>query len=70
MTSSTTDEILQRLRDGKVALRAARRSMTLAEKVREVVRLQRVALPLIRQRRELRAWERVWPLDDVTNHSK
>jgi len=36
--------------------------MSLPEKVRQVVELQKIALPLIRRRRELREWEVVWPL--------
>ena len=62
MTEST-DEILERLRAGKRDLRAKRQAMSLPEKVRQVVELQKLALPLIQRRRPLRAWERVWRLD-------
>jgi hypothetical protein len=65
MSDSTPpiDETLDRLRNGKRELRARRRSMSLPEKVRQVVELQRLALPLIQRRRPLHAWERVWRLD-------
>ena len=62
-TNDAPDAIL-RLRDGKRDLRQARLTMSLPEKVRQVVELQRIALPFIRRRRELRSWERVWPLDE------
>jgi hypothetical protein len=55
--------VLRRLRAGKRQLRAHRIAMSLPDKVRQVVDLQRATLPLIRKRRQLRPWERVWPLD-------
>jgi hypothetical protein len=57
-------DAVQKLRDGKSEMRAARISMSLPEKVRQVVRLQRVALPAIRRRRALRPLERVWFEDE------
>lgn len=62
MKNDVPDEI-RKLREGKRELRASRVAMSLPEKVREVVRLQRAVLPIIRRRRKLKAWERVWPLE-------
>ena len=56
--------LIEQLRKGKRELRARRRAMSLPDKVRQVVELQKIALPLIQRRRPLRAWERVWPLDE------
>jgi hypothetical protein len=36
--------------------------MTLPDKVRQVIELQKATLPMIRLRRELKEWEEVWPL--------
>jgi len=55
--------IHHRLRAGKQELRKRRRELSLAEKVEQVVQLQRIVLPQIRRRRALKAWERVWDLD-------
>lgn len=63
MSDETISDVLTRLQNGKRELRERRRSMSLPEKVREVIRLQAATLPMIRRRRELRPWERVWPLD-------
>ena len=56
------EDPLTRLRRGKDQLRKQRREMTLPEKVRQVVELQKITLPAIRRRRALKYWERVWPL--------
>lgn len=53
------------LRAGKRTLREQRRQLSLAEKVEQVVELQRIVLPQIRRRRALKPWERVWDLDPV-----
>lgn len=58
------DDVLDKLRDGKRELRRKRIAMSLPEKVRQVVELQKLVLPAIRRRRPLRVWERVWPLDE------
>ena len=58
------DDILTKLRSGKRELRAARRNMSLPEKVAEVVRLQRITLSAIRRRREPGDLEYVWPLHE------
>ena len=60
MSSAETPEAIRRLREGKRELRHARTHMPLPEKVRQVVKLQRVMLPLIRRQRPLQPWERVW----------
>jgi len=54
--------VIRRLREGKEHLRGERKALSLPEKVRQVVELQKATLPMIRQRRELRDWEKVWPL--------
>lgn len=60
--SDAESKAAERLRDAKLALRGARRRLTLPEKVAQVVELQRVVLPMIRRRRPLKPWERVWDL--------
>jgi hypothetical protein len=62
MNEMTVPEALELLREGKRQLRTSRRNLTLAQKVEQVVELQRVVLPLIRRRRGLKPWERVWEL--------
>lgn len=62
--NGSLDEILTALRSGKDELRRKRVAMSLPEKVRQVVELQKIVLPAIRRRRPLREWERVWPLDE------
>jgi hypothetical protein len=58
----TESRIHRDLRAGKEALRRRRRALSLAEKVEQVVQLQRIVLPQIRRRRTLKPWERVWDL--------
>ena len=53
-------ELLERLREDKRRLHAAARALPLQEKVRRVVELQRIVLPLIARRRPLRSHELVW----------
>jgi hypothetical protein len=50
------------LRDGKQALRAARRALSLPEKVRQVVELQKIAVKIAKSRGKLKPRERVWDL--------
>jgi hypothetical protein len=64
MKTDRLSEVVERLREGTNKLREERASMSLPDKVREVVKLQEAQLPLIRRRRGLRTWERVWPLRD------
>lgn len=62
--SEPIDDVLEKLRAGKRELRRKRVAMSLPEKVRQVIELQKIVLPAIRRRRPLRSWERVWPLDE------
>ena len=55
-----TPELLAALRAGKSALRDERRAMSLPEKVRAVIELQRACLPLLARQRPLDPWEKVW----------
>ena len=58
-----TADLLQRLRDGKRVLRRARVPMSLEEKVRQVVELQKIFVNVVGRRRALKPVERVWKLD-------
>ena len=60
-------ELLATLRRGKEELHAAHRALSLPEKVRMVIELQGIALPLIARRRPLKDYERQWPLDGEGN---
>jgi hypothetical protein len=62
MSEMRVADALKALQQGKRRLRTSRRNLTLAEKVDQVVELQRIVLPLIRRRRPLKPWERVWEL--------
>jgi len=62
MSEMKVADALEALREGKRQLRTSRRNLTLAEKVDQVVELQRTVLSLIRRRRPLKPWERVWEL--------
>jgi hypothetical protein len=53
-------ELLERLREGKRQLHANARAMSLEEKVRRVIELQRIVLPTIARRRPLRSHEVAW----------
>jgi hypothetical protein len=55
-------ELLAVLRAGKVALHRQRENLALREKVRMVLDLQRLCLPLIERRRRLAEWERPWAI--------
>ena len=55
-------ELLAALRRGKEQLHASHRSLPLEEKVRMVIELQGLALPLIARRRPLKYYERQWSL--------
>ena len=58
-----SEELVQRLRQGKVEMHARHASLPLPEKVRLVMELQRMLLPLIARQRPLRSWERPWEID-------
>jgi hypothetical protein len=62
MRTDRVPDAIHQLRDGKREMREARASMSLPEKVQQVVRLQAATLPMIRRRRELDVIERVWSL--------
>jgi hypothetical protein len=58
-----TEALLQQLWKGKEALHAAHARLPLVEKVRLVIELQRIVIPLIARQRPLRPWERPWEID-------
>jgi len=58
-----TPELLEQLRHGKALLRGRRRDLSLPEKVRAVIELQRACLPLLARQRALQSWERVWDVE-------
>ncbi len=55
-----TPELMARLRAGKAELHRQRAHMALREKVRMVLELQHLCLPLIANQRRLASWERPW----------
>jgi hypothetical protein len=57
--SRPSDELLETLYRSKREFHAIRRRLPLRAKVREVIELQRFALPLL-ARRPLQPWERPW----------
>ena len=56
-------ELLDQLRQGKTALHRRHAALPLPEKVRLVIELQRIVLPLIARQRALRSWERPWEIE-------
>lgn len=56
-------ELLQKLWKGKTALHERHANLPLREKVRLVMELQRIVLPLIARQRPLRSWERLWEIE-------
>ena len=59
-------ELIQRLRDGKSALRQSRRQAPLDEKLLQLVRAQHLYVQIVGSRRPLKPWERPWNiLSDV-----
>jgi hypothetical protein len=58
-----TPELLQKLRDGKAALRAERVAMPLPEKVRELLELQHIYCSIASLRRPLLDRERPWGVE-------
>ena len=55
-----SSELLERLREGKRRLHAAARNLSPEEKVRRVIELQKIVLPLIARRRPLLNHEKPW----------
>lgn len=61
-----SDNLIQKLREGKAALRCDRRSAPLEEKLQELVQAQRMYVEIVASRRALNPWERPWDiLSDV-----
>ncbi len=58
-----TAALLERLRSGKQELRARRVALPPREKVRQLLELQRLQLPLLRRQRPLRPWELPWDVE-------
>ena len=58
-----SEELLRGLREGKARLHERHARLPLREKVRLVMELQRIVLPLIARRRPLRSWERPWQIE-------
>jgi hypothetical protein len=56
-------ELIARLRQGKDELRREREGLSLREKIRQVLELQRLQYPLLKQQRQLEAWERPWDVE-------
>ena len=55
-------ELLAALHAGKSILHHERTQLPLREKIRLVLQLQRICLPLIKRHRRLAAWERPWEI--------
>ena len=55
--------VLATLREGKAALHRRHATLPLPEKIRLVMELQRIVLPLIARQRPLRSWERPWEIE-------
>lgn len=58
--SRPSPDLLETLYASKKAVHARRRELPLRVKVREVIKLQRLVLPLLARQRPLRPWERPW----------
>jgi hypothetical protein len=57
-------DLLTRLYDGKRALHAAQRALSLPEKVGQLLELQKIAYGILRSRGvELRPWEKPWDVE-------
>src|SRR5712692_8986786 len=56
-------ELLAKLRQGKAELRLEREGLSLREKVRQVMELQRIQYPLLARQRPLEPWERPWDIE-------
>ena len=58
-----SEDLLLRLRKGKAELHAFHAQLPLPEKVRLVMKLQRIVLPLIARQRPLHSWEKPWEIE-------
>jgi len=56
-------ELIARLRQGKAELEREREGLSLPEKVRQVMELQRLEYPLLARQRALEPWERPWDIE-------
>jgi hypothetical protein len=61
--SDPPPDLLARLWQGKADLHRRHASLPLPEKVRLVIELQRMVLPLLARQRPLRSWERPWEIE-------
>jgi len=57
------DDLLRQLWKGKAALHQRHSALPLPEKVRLVMELQRIVVPMIARQRPLRSWERPWEIE-------
>jgi len=57
------ESLMEQLWKGKAALHQRHANLPLPEKVRLVMELQRIVLPLIARQRPLRSWERPWEIE-------
>lgn len=57
------EQLLAALRRGKARHRNEQRGLPLREKVRIVLELQRICLPLMARQRPLQPWERPWAVE-------
>jgi len=62
MKTTPIPDAIQTLRTGKRELHAKRVAMSIEDKVRQVVELQKVHVSVIGRRRSLKPLERVWQL--------
>jgi hypothetical protein len=58
-----TPELLERLRAGKDDLHAEQRDLSLPEKVRQLLALQKIDYEIRKARGELRSWEVPWEIE-------
>jgi hypothetical protein len=59
-----SDDLLARLYDGKRELHAAQRALSLPEKVRQLLELQKITYEILRARGvELQPWEKPWDVE-------
>lgn len=56
-------ELIARQRRGKDELRREREALSLREKIRQVIELQRLQYPLLKRQRPLQPWERPWEVE-------
>jgi hypothetical protein len=62
--ATPSDELLARLHTGKRELHAVQRALSLPEKVRQLLELQKITYEILRARgAELRPWEKPWDVE-------